>query len=161
MRFSRKVTILVCVLVVASASALLRGAGKSNFSGSWKLDLAKSNLGPLPPPSSMTEKIEHHDPDLTVRTIVVGGPQGDLNYQAKYTTDGKESRNQFGDQTARSVMTWDGEDLVVTTKANFGGGDVTIKGRWSLSSDGKTLKQVSNVTSAQGTFETTYVFEKE
>ena len=161
MKMKSKAASILSVLVFAGASLLFCAAGKPNFSGTWKLDLSKSSLGPLPPPSSMTEKIEHHDPDLTVRTIVVGGPQGDLNYEAKYTTDGKESRNQFGDQTARSVMTWDGADLLVTTKANFGAGDVTIKGRWNLSPDEKTLKQVSQVTSPQGTFESTYVFERQ
>lgn len=143
--------------VAASAFA----ADKSNFSGKWKLNLAKSDLGPVPRPAVMTQVIGHKDPDLRVKTTVVGGPQGNLEYEAKYTTDGKESSNQFGAQKARSVVTWEGQDLVIDTKANFGGEEVTIKGRWSLLDGGKTLKQVAHIQSAQGQFDSTYVFDKE
>ncbi len=159
----RRFTVLIGlagVLLTLSAVKLI-AADKTNFSGNWKLNLDKSDLGPIPPPTSMREQIEHKDPDLKVRTIVVGGPQGDLDYEAKYTTDGKESSNRFGGQTAKSAASWEGALLVIHTAANFGGQDVTIKGTWSLSADGKILKQSSHVSSPQGQFDSVYVFEKE
>ena len=149
------------VLLGLAGVLLGMAADKTNFNGNWKLNLDKSDLGPIPPPTSMREQIEHRDPDLKVRTVVVGGPQGDLDYQAKYTTDGKESSNRFGGQTAKSTAGWEGVLLVIHTTANFGGQDVTIKGTWSLSADGKTLKQSSHITSPQGPFDSIYVFDKE
>jgi len=136
-------------------------ADKPNFSGDWKLNTAKSELGPIPPPSSMTEKIDHKDPDMKVSTSSVGGPQGDLNYELKYTTDGKECVNHIGDSELKSTVNWQGDALAIHTKADFGQGEMDIKGNWTLSSDGKTLKQTAHIETPQGPLDLTYIFDKQ
>lgn len=140
---------------------MLAFSAKPDFSGTWKLNLAKSDLGPMPPPKAMTLKIEHQDPDLKVTTMISGGPQGDLNYDAIYTTDGKESINKLSGNQAHSTVTWDFDALVLQTRADFGGGEVQIRSRWVLSNSGKVLKQSAQVTTPQANFTTTYVFDKE
>ena len=60
------------------ALALLAGvqpAGKPNFSGDWKLNLEKSNFGAVPPPTSITRKIVHAEPSLTIDEVQSRLPQ--------------------------------------------------------------------------------------
>lgn len=147
--------------VITLAMGLAGAAqAKPNFSGDWKLNVDKSEFGPMPPPTSMSVKIDHTDPDLKVATQQ-SGAQGDMNYEVKYTTDGKESTNTIGPMEAKSTATWDSDDLIVNTKLDANGMQITIKGKWSLSADGKTLTQSSHLTSPQGEIDLKQVFEKQ
>lgn len=154
--FKGLLAILLCCSAAMSASS-----EKPNFSGTWKLNLADSDLGPMPAPKEMILKIVHKDPDLIVTTLISGGPQGDLNYEAKYTTDGKETVNRLAGHDAHCTVTWDHDTLLLKTTADFGAGTVTIESRWNLLQDGKVLKQSAHVSAAQGSFDPTYVFDKE
>ena len=59
---------LMSTLFVIAAAAKMAVAGdKPDFSGNWKMDADKSVFGPMPPPTSMTCKIYHKDPDLQHR----------------------------------------------------------------------------------------------
>lgn len=148
----------LCLLAGITALA----DSKPDFSGDWKLNKEKSDFGPIPVPDSLTHKIDHKDPDLKVTTHQTGGPQGDATYEAKYTTDGKECLNQFGDQLkSKSKLTWDGAALLVNTDLDFGGTQLTIKGKWTLSEDGKVMTQTAHIESPQGAIDTTYVFDKQ
>ena len=146
-----------CVLLIGLAGA---AQAKTDFTGDWKANIGKSDFGPIPPPDSLTMKIDHHDPDLKVNTKQTG-MGGDVNFDAKYTTDGKESTNMFGPMEAKSTVTWDGDELAVTTKLDANGTDIVIKGKWTLSADGKTFTQTAHVTSPQGEFDMKYVLEKQ
>ena len=42
--------------------ALLQAQAKSDFSGTWKANIGKSDFGPAPPPDSLVSKIVHEDP---------------------------------------------------------------------------------------------------
>ena len=133
---------------------------KPNFSGDWKLNVDKSEFGPMPPPTSMTSKIDHADPDLKV-TSAISGAQGDMTVDAKYNTEGKETSNQFGPMESKTTAKWDGDDLIMDTKLDAGGTEIVIKGKWSLSADGKTLTQSSHINSPQGELDLKYVLEKQ
>src|SRR5260370_23828026 len=82
------------VFAIAALASLAMAADKPNFTGSWKLDPDKSTFGPIPPPSSMTRKIDHTDPALNL-TEDRSGPQGDQTLVFKYSTDGKETTNEL------------------------------------------------------------------
>lgn len=142
-------------------TAISAGSERPNFSGTWKLNLSASDLGPLPAPKDMTLEIVYSDPELDVRTKISGGPQGDLDYDAKYNTDGKETTNRLAGHDAHCAAKWDGETLVLQTNADFGTGSVNIRSRWALLQNGRVLKQSAHVTSPQASFDPTYVFDKE
>lgn len=152
------------ILAVCAAAGFLLGAGqaeaKPNFSGDWKLNIEKSNFGPIPPPDSLTQKITHEDPSLKIAVEQKGGPQGDMNYQATYSTDGKETTNTVGPMEAKSTAKWEGDTLAVDTKINTGGADIVIKGKWSVSADGKVLTNAAHIVTPQGELDVTYVLEK-
>ena len=63
---------LVAALTVTAFAASLAAQSKSNFSGTWKLNVSKSDFGPLPGPDSRTDVIEHNDPVLKVNTAAEG-----------------------------------------------------------------------------------------
>jgi hypothetical protein len=148
------------VLVLAAVATLAVAADKPDFSGSWKLDADKSNLGPMPPPSSMTRKVDHKEPTVAVDTAM-SGPQGDMNSTSKYTTDGKETTNSFMGNDMKSTAAWEGKTLVINSKGEFGGAEVKLVSKWTLSDDGKTLTDASHITMAQGEIDITYVMAKQ
>src|SRR5277367_4263573 len=39
-----------------------------NFSGDWKMNIAKSDFGPVPAPEVLTRAIKHTDPALEIAT---------------------------------------------------------------------------------------------
>jgi hypothetical protein len=148
-------------LLFAAALALgVSANAKPNFTGDWKLNADKSDFGPMPPPSAMAIKIDHDDPNLKVATTQ-SGAQGDVSYEAKYTTDGKESTNSMGPMEAKSTVNWDGDALLFSTKLEAGEMKFDAKGKWMLSEDGKTLTQTIHITSAQGEFDIKQILEKQ
>jgi hypothetical protein len=106
--------------------AVLPALAKPNFSGDWKLNLAKSSFGEMPAPTSMTLKITHEEPKLTTATKQ-SSEMGDFEMQATYFTDGKECTNQgFGGNPTKSVLNWDGDTLRIETKGQFGDNEFTM-----------------------------------
>jgi hypothetical protein len=148
-------TAFALLVVVAGAVQ-----AKPNFSGDWKLNVEKSDFGPMPPPTTLTMKVDHTDPEVKV-TTAMSGAQGDMTVDATYNTEGKETTNQFGPMQSKSTANWEGDDLVVNTKLDANGTEITIKGKWTLSADGKTLTQASHINSPQGDLDLKYVLEKQ
>ena len=154
-------TLMSSLLVIAAAAGMALAADKPDFSGDWKMDADKSVFpAGIPAPSSLTRKIDHKDPSLTVNSSQ-SGPQGDMNTEAKYSTDGKETTNSMMGNDVKSKAVWEGKTLVITSNANFGGADVKLVNKWSLAEDGKTLTDVLGVSSPQGDFELTFVMVKQ
>ena len=75
--------------------AALAANAKPNFTGDWKLNVEKSEFGQFPGPNSMTQKATHDDPSLKVNAKLATD-NGDFEFDATYSTDGKETTNTFG-----------------------------------------------------------------
>jgi hypothetical protein len=138
----------------------LAAQSKPNFSGSWKLNIAKSDFGVLPPSNGRTDVIDHQDPSLK-DTVSDDAAQGQQNYTLAMTTDGKEATNNPGGLEMKNIATWTANNLVVNTKLQFQGSDVTIKTTWALSDDGKTLTESAHFESAMGETDQKLIFEKQ
>jgi hypothetical protein len=149
------------ILFAAFWLAALSSAAKPNFSGEWKLNASKSTFGPMPAPSSMTYKITHDDPKLTTN-LKQSSDMGEFSFDANYTTDGKECTNQgFGGNPVTSVLKWDGDTLIITSKGKFGDNEFTGEEKWVLADDGKTLNLSRVFKSAMGQAEQKLVLEKQ
>lgn len=154
---TKKVFAILAVVTLAALPAL----AKTNFSGDWKLNVSLSTFGQMPAPNSMTQKITHEDPKLTV-AIKQSSEMGDFNIQASYTTDGKECTNPgFGGNPMKSIVKWDGETLMIETKGQFGDNEFTMSDKWVLSADGKTLTITRTFKSSMGEGEQKMVFDKQ
>ena len=157
MRMKTRLAILAAAILFL---AVLAGAAAPNLTGDWKLNLSKSDLGQMPPPSSMTQKVTHEDPKLKV-AVKQSSDMGDFDWEANYTTDGKECVNTIRDNEAKSVVKWEGEALTFDTKGKFGDNDFTMKDKWTLSADGKVLTVERHFSSAMGEGDQKLVFEKQ
>jgi hypothetical protein len=151
---------LMIVSAWVLASALWAWAAAPNLTGDWKLNVSKSDLGQMPAPNHLTQKITHNDPSLKV-AVKQSSDNGDFEFEAAYTTDGKECVNTFGGNEARSVVKWDGDALRFETKGKFGDNDFSMKDKWTLSPDGKTLTIERHVSSGFGESDQKLVFDKQ
>lgn len=148
-------------VIAAATTSLAMAADKPDFSGSWKLDVDKSVFPPpIPPPTSMTRKIDHKEPAISVDQTTTS-ERGDQSATLKYSTDGTETTNTFMGNALKSKGVWDGNALVITGTANMGGADVKLTDKWTLADDGKTLTDVLSISAPQGDFEITYVLVKQ
>jgi hypothetical protein len=153
-------TFIKSAVFIAVLASVAPAADKPNFSGDWTLDASKSEFGPMPPPATMTRKIDHSDPAVTVTQAMTGGPQGDQTVTMKYSTDGKETVNQLMGNDVKAKANWDGSALVIAMTADFGGAEIKLTNKWTLSADGKTLTDASHIATPQGEFDLTYVLNK-
>ncbi|HVO99073.1 MAG TPA: hypothetical protein VMT15_13440 [Bryobacteraceae bacterium] len=146
------------ILAAAVASILLAGHAQAatNFTGVWKLNLSKSDYGPVPPPEVMTRTINHNEPSLQISTFQKGA-QGEVTTELKYTTDGKMVENKGSKGSAK----WDGDKLVIDSVRDLQGGEIKFHEIWSLSPDGKTMTINNHLTAPQGEFDITLVFDKQ
>src|SRR5436190_4924008 len=97
---------------------------KPDFSGTWKLNVAKSDFGVLGGPTSRTDVITHKDPSLS-DNVTADGAQGKSEYTANYTTDEKEALNKIGGRDVKSTVKWAGNNLTFNSKLVYEGSDVT------------------------------------
>lgn len=133
-----------------------------NLSGTWTLNISKSNFGQIPPPASQTDTIEDSEPSVKIVEDQKGGMMGDMNLTTTLSADGKETTSKgMGDAEVKSTAHWEGSTLVVNSKTSFQGSDIKIKDSYSLSADGKTLTEVTHVESGMGNFDTTSVYDKQ
>jgi hypothetical protein len=154
-------TRLFPVMLLGVALGLAPAYAKTNYSGTWKANIEKSDFGAMPAPDSQTDVIAHSDPSVKV-SVSSKGQMGDMNYDMNFSTDGKETQNNQGDMIqTTSTAKWDGDQIVIDTKGSFNGTDFTAKERWTLAEDGKTLTVDRHVTSAMGEFDMKILMDKQ
>lgn len=127
-----------CLLLVLLLAGALAAQDKPNFSGNWKLDLAKSDFGTFPAPEKASLKVDHQDPKLNVVSSATSD-MGDQNVDLKLMTDGTETTNEVMGMPVKSKGKWDGRAVILESKFTMDSGDVAIVDRWTLSDDGKAL----------------------
>lgn len=110
----------------------LSAQSKPNFTGTWKLNVAKSNLGGAPI-DSLTVVVDHKEPVFTYTAkAIVNGQEFDET--ATVQTDGTPGKDAQG---ANIVCHWDGAVLV--TEGTAADGTALYQSRMSLSAEGKTV----------------------
>lgn len=155
------------IILITSGLALLIAASQvqaapPDFSGDWKLNVAKSDWGPAQgqAPEVMTRKVKHADPSLAYTTYQKG-PQGEVNTEIKYTTDGKETINKTPLGDAKGTAKWDGDKLIIESTREAQGVTIQSKEAWALSDGGKVLTINNHLTFPQGEFDIKIVFDKQ
>ena len=106
-----------------------------NFSGTWKLDVSKSETG-SEGIAELTVDVDHKDPVFTYTAKGTAGGQ-DFEETESFTTDGKPSRDSHG---ANVTAHWDGTTLVAEATGDDGSNLYTA--RLTLSEDGKSITRV-------------------
>ena len=171
---------ILCVTAVAGYSQ----AKPTDFSGTWVLDVSKSQLGERARIEAMTVTVAQTDKELKVTTETKrpappadassGGPggrgmgRGFGDGTVSYSLDGKETIVEIegpnGKMPVKYKGTIEGGKANLSSTRTFTGpmGEVTsmTKDSWSLSADGKTLTVAREQTSPRGTNSSTLVFAK-
>lgn len=157
----KKTTSIFALSIVALCLAASHAQAAPNLSGEWKLNVAKSDYGPIPAPDVMTRTIKHADPSLAYSTYQKG-QQGEVTTDIKYTTDGQECLNKLpqGGQ-AKGTARWDGDKLVIESTRDLQGTEVKSKETWTLSDGGKVLTINNHLTVPQGEFDLKLIFDKQ
>jgi hypothetical protein len=138
------------------------GGSHPDLSGTWNLDIAKSNFGQGQAPASEVDTITESGDSMKIVSAQKGGMMGDMNTTETFTTDGQPSTwPGMGDSKVTGTAHWDAGKLVVNAKTSFQGADVTIADTYSLSPDGKTLTSVAHIATSMGNFDTTEVYDKQ
>jgi hypothetical protein len=150
------------VILLLAASAAAQGA-TPNFSGTWSVDVAKSDFGPAPPPDSIVMVIDHKEPNIKA-TTTQKGQQGDTSNETNVTTDGTENVNKLRamgtEQDVKSTAKWNGKKLATARTLDVQGMSIGMNDSWEISDDGKVMTIVREVRTPQGDFATKMVFNK-
>jgi hypothetical protein len=133
---------------------------KPDFSGTWQLDTAKSNVGPSVT-SDQPIKIIHHDPELRIthflqingqstekEFVYYSDGRGETNPRIMFFTTGTDLKKPGNDKDlTNSTTKWNGDKLVTRSSfRNIVRGrslEIDVIDEWKLSKDGKTLTQTS------------------
>ena len=154
-------------LSLATAAVLLSvsvsAQGLPNFTGTWTLDAAKSDFGPIPPPESIIMVIDHKEPTLKVN-VTQKTPMGEAANDSTYTTDGKDNINKMrspaGEQDVKSTTKWNGKTLTTSRTIEAQGMSIGIEETWDLAADGKVLTINRMLKTPQGDFNTKITLNK-
>ena len=146
----RERVFVVCVVmlsVVALTATAVMAA--DNFSGTWKLNVAKSKYSPGPAPRSQTTRIETvpgGGAKFTVDAVDAGGKSTRQEYVTMF--DGKDTEVKgAAAPTTRAYSRIDDRGYQYVERVN---GTVTTTTRSTISADGKTRTNVGTGTGADG-----------
>lgn len=128
---SKKSLCLATILIIALCAAV-SAQSKPNFTGTWKLNVAKSDTDEELP-QSLIATVDHKDPVLTYAVKGTAGGQ-EINETATVRTDGTPTK---GPNDITIVCHWDGPTLVLEGSAPDQSPIFEV--RLSLSADGKTI----------------------
>lgn len=145
---------LVCLVV-----APIHAQTPPDFTGTWTLNVLRSDYGPFAAPERRTDVIEHRNASLrlTRREVPSGGQERTGEWSC--STERIECTNTIGGTELKSIAHWEGPVLVVDTKTTYQGQEAFLEDRWQLSSDRRVLTITRHAVSPQGTADQTFVLE--
>ena len=169
---SKKTVFLKNFLVTASAFLLLTSAVviamNANFSGEWKLNEQKSDLGEYGGRFAAKKlKIEGQTDAMNVERVSTSQSGEEVTMKEKLTFDGKETESTvFGSSKKKSTSKWseDGQSLNVNSTILFDrNGEVTeikLTEVYKLADNGQALSVESTSNSSFGTNTMKLIYDK-
>jgi len=140
---------------------------KANFSGEWKLNEGKSDLGQFAAFAPRKIKVEQKADSITITKTAPSFNGDDVTITETLPFDGKEMESTiFGNSKRKASAKWsdDGQTFTITYNLmlDFNGQTTEIKGTevWVLADGGKTLVSQNNSSSSFGDIQAKGVYEK-
>ncbi len=152
------ITALLLTALLAGTVSLAQAA--PNFSGTWVMDGAVSDFGMFPVPEKYVREITHNEPNLKIVTTQ-SSQQGERSSEVNCTTDGTECINTVRGREIKGTAKWDGDHMLVSSKLNYQGDEVSIEETWALSEDGKTLTLDVQLGNSMGSTEMKIILNKQ
>ncbi len=159
------VLVIPSLAVVGHAQPPAADQPCSDFSGTCKIDIAKSDFGPAPQPTVETEVIReagdnvtlayHSESDMGTRdytyTVVLGGPEVPFPASAIDESPVK---------ILNSKGEWKGCSMVITQKTTFQDSPGTLTATYTLTGGGKVLMKSVHLATANGDFDLAEIYNK-
>ncbi|HSC52951.1 MAG TPA: hypothetical protein VLC98_05005 [Phnomibacter sp.] len=156
-RSSPKFFALVFTVALVFFTAFAANAQRANFSGDWKLDEAKSELGEFGGRGiSRAIKVEQKEDAIVLARTSPGFGGGDpVTTTITLTYNGKVVETEgFGGSKRKSTIKWsdDGKALIISSTTNFerDGQSFEIKSTENWTVKDGVLSIVTNTTSPRG-----------
>lgn len=135
--------ILLLIFLLLAVAPAVRAQDHTGLSGTWKLNLDKSDYGDLQGPETRIDVIEQHGGTVSEQ-VTSEGRHRKQQYTLLFATDGSETvlppETKMGTVTIVSVSAkWQREVLLVTQKLRFQSAPLVAINAYKLSGDGKTL----------------------
>lgn len=125
-------------------------ADHPDFNGTWKMDASRSDFGPLPGPSQLTDRLVQ-----TGAQIVINRNREGRDTVIQVPLDGHPRENVVRGSPMKTQGHWDGRVLVVDFTGERGGSPVKSEERWVLAPDGRSIRVTRHLSGAQGETEQT------
>lgn len=140
MSIFRSGRIFLAILLLSTAATVAWSQGMPEFSGLWKQDndrcQPKGN-------ADVTLRIEHHDPELTVETLISRNSTSSRHAVQKYTTDGKVSVSTGADgDEFNTAVVWKDSSLIFSIEEHEDGRILRSKETWLVIDEGATLERI-------------------
>jgi hypothetical protein len=146
--------IIICICV--TAGGMLAQQSSPDFSGDWKLNPARSEIGKLPSPPETDLKVDQSGASVSIWASA--GP----GYAPKSLVDPLDGRTETRKSDGASFSTqtkWEGAALLANTLVAGSGSNYTIMERWKRSANGTTLTIRRTVVDSRGESESILVYE--
>ena len=159
--------LLVLFIAPAFLLSFIIKADPANFSGDWKLNETKSDLGQYGNFVPRKIKVDQKGDSIAIARTAQTFTGEEVTNTETLSFDGKETETaMFGTSRKKSSSKWsdDGQTLTITYTLflDFNGQITEIKGTeiWTLADSGKTLLQQNNSSSSFGENATKCYYEK-
>jgi hypothetical protein len=137
--------------------AAVVAADKPNLTGTWKMNVTKSEIG-SGEIKGRVDKIEHQDPQLKI-TTTQDDENGENTVTRDYVTDGRQMTHTILGGERKSSAHWERNVLVIETKVTQG--EYTIRDRWMLADDQKSIRIDREFSGEQGSTARHIILEKQ
>ncbi len=152
-----RLTIVASMLAAAFYAAPAYCQDKPNFTGTWKLNVQRSNFGSDRAPESVTATVEQKNDHF--KDVAEGVANGQpFREEMDLAIDGKEHPAPV-EFPATVMMKWDGPALVMVLKSDDG--SFVMTARLKLSADGKTATREVERKSPEGESRHEEIYEKQ
>jgi len=157
------VPVALAVSALSVAAAPLGGDDrKPDFSGEWRLDVGRSEFGPIAGPDRRTDRIEHAEHALRMTSRQARGDR-ESHGQWDCRTDGSRCAVSLRGSSLQVTtrVSWDGPVLVFESEGTWQGSQVRMEDRWTLSPDGREITVLRRMSNEMGEAHQRVVLERQ
>ena len=141
------ISLIVATLFIALTSASLSQAPKSNFSGSWILNVEKSEFGNTPQNAAVKQfSIDQKVDSIYIDRITINANNEQEKSSEVLSFDGKECVKSFPNgRIKKSSVTWSPDGNVMTTVSSYSAPDdrekidYVLTQTWEFANNNKEL----------------------
>jgi hypothetical protein len=148
--------------IFAICAASLASAADPDFSGTWSLEEARSEIRRSVDRPWKLMKVDHKDTEVhcvPVETDSIAQKSNRLTMH--FATNGKETVHPIGDASGKSIAKWEGSALMINTIVSSPRQSYTQMDRWKLSRDDKVLTVRRQIITLHGEIESTLIYDKQ